>query len=265
MKKPIIIVVGHEKGGTGKSTISNHLSIGMLYANPNMKIAIIDTDVRQATTNVFFTARNNFSKDLIQPTFRLIKLSTNDSKEKSLIEDYVLLTTLLAEFSDYDLIIIDTAGSYSNPVILSLLKADILLTPVTDSFLDIDVLVRISDKNLVYGPYTNLVFEKNQERLLKDIPPIKWFLIRNRAPSTAHTNSDICLDLLTRIGKNINASLLYTIKERVVYKEMFRYGLTIFDIIHLYANEITTNRLYALEEMNNFIELISKEIENIYI
>ena len=105
MKKPIIIVVGHEKGGTGKSTISNHLSIGMLYANPNMKIAIIDTDVRQATTNIFFTARNNFSKDLIQPTFRLIKLSTNDSKEKSLIEDYVLLTTLLAEFSDYDLII----------------------------------------------------------------------------------------------------------------------------------------------------------------
>ena len=260
MKKPTIIVIGHEKGGTGKSTIGNHLSIGFLYANPNMKVAIIDTDIRQSTTGVFFSARDEFSKELIKPTFRLMKLSSNDSKEQSLKEDFATLNIMLSEFSDYDVVIIDTAGSYSNPVILSLLKADILITPVTDSFLDIDVLVRISDKNLVYGPYTNLVFEKNQQRLINNIPPLKWFIVRNRAPSTAHTNSDVCLDLLSKICKNINATLLYTIKERVVYKEMFRYGLTIFDIVHLYANEITSNRLYALEEMDNFVKLVINEI-----
>ena len=44
-KKPYIIVLGNEKGGTGKSTLSMHLIVHLLRLG--FKIGSIDIDARQ--------------------------------------------------------------------------------------------------------------------------------------------------------------------------------------------------------------------------
>ena len=45
--KAHIVVVANEKGGTGKSTLSMHLAIKLLYEN--FKVAVIDLDGRQGS------------------------------------------------------------------------------------------------------------------------------------------------------------------------------------------------------------------------
>ena len=50
-----VIVIGNEKGGAGKSTVSMHLSVSLLRMNK--KVGIIDLDVRQRTLTRYLENR----------------------------------------------------------------------------------------------------------------------------------------------------------------------------------------------------------------
>src|ERR1700759_2267414 len=52
-----VIVLGNEKGGTGKSTLSIHLTIALLKAG--YRVASIDLDVRQRTLTRFLANRRS--------------------------------------------------------------------------------------------------------------------------------------------------------------------------------------------------------------
>ena len=52
-----IIVVGNEKGGSGKSTTAMHVVIGLLRLG--LKVASIDLDIRQGTLSRFIENRQN--------------------------------------------------------------------------------------------------------------------------------------------------------------------------------------------------------------
>src|SRR6202012_3038854 len=54
-----VIVVGNEKGGAGKATISIHLAVALLKAG--RKVACIDLDTRQQTLTRFFENRKSWS------------------------------------------------------------------------------------------------------------------------------------------------------------------------------------------------------------
>ena len=56
--KTHIIVIGNEKGGTGKSTLAMHLAIRLM--NENFKIAVIDLDGRQGSLTKYIENRRNF-------------------------------------------------------------------------------------------------------------------------------------------------------------------------------------------------------------
>ena len=55
-----VIVVGNEKGGTGKSTVSIHLSVALLKAG--FRVATVDLDTRQQTLTRFFENRGSWAK-----------------------------------------------------------------------------------------------------------------------------------------------------------------------------------------------------------
>ena len=60
-----VIVVGNEKGGAGKSTISIHLAVALLKAGH--KVACIDLDTRQQTLTRFFENRKSWSANAPWP------------------------------------------------------------------------------------------------------------------------------------------------------------------------------------------------------
>jgi chromosome partitioning protein len=52
---PYVIVVGSEKGGTGKSTTAIHLAVAMMKLG--FRVGTIDLDARQGTLSAFFRNR----------------------------------------------------------------------------------------------------------------------------------------------------------------------------------------------------------------
>ena len=55
-----VIVIGNEKGGSGKSTTSFHLAIYLLYQG--YKVASIDVDSRQQTFTTYVKNRRNWAQ-----------------------------------------------------------------------------------------------------------------------------------------------------------------------------------------------------------
>ena len=82
---PRIIVLGNEKGGSGKSTAALHLVVGLLQAG--RKVGCIDVDARQATLTRYIENRRVFaaakSVELPMPEVRTVKISTSRGESSS--------------------------------------------------------------------------------------------------------------------------------------------------------------------------------------
>lgn len=258
---PFTIVFGHEKGGTGKSTLCSHSAVGLLYHLNNCKIGIIDLDMRQGTTYNFFKHRELHAFPLLHPT-KYVGLKQNNGPDlnKNITKDIQDLEETINEMAmeGIEYVLIDTAGSHSSFSVSSISKANLLITPLSDSFIDINVLARVDQNNKVYrrGPYVDTVLEQKKEKMLKNPgSPFWWMLVRNRVSNVHYENSEICEETLKNICRNIGCELGYTISDRVVYKETFNYGLTIFDIPTL-AHDMSLTKIKAHKEMNGLISKI---------
>ena len=110
----MIIVVGHTKGGVGKSTLSFNLAHA-LYGT-GKKVKIVDLDFQQ--TLQFVNALNEDSKmEVLQP----------QTAEE-----------LLAIFEDYDgYLVVDVGGFDSDINRLAMSKADKILVPISSSVTEV--------------------------------------------------------------------------------------------------------------------------------
>ena len=81
-KRAQVIVLGNEKGGSGKSTAAMHVIVGLL--RDGYKVGAIDLDARQATLGLYLEARAAFAKargiDLPQPASVAVQRSDLDSR-----------------------------------------------------------------------------------------------------------------------------------------------------------------------------------------
>ena len=91
-----------------------------------------------------------------------------------------------------DYIVIDTPG---NDTILgghAHSHADVLVTPINDSFIDLDVIARLSPLDLqVTGPghYTESVWEQRALKQARDKTDTDWIVLRNRLGAWNPTTS----------------------------------------------------------------------------
>jgi len=109
-----IIVLGNEKGGTGKSTLAMHIVVGLLEAGK--KVAVIDLDARQKSVARYLQNRQAFM-DAGGAEVKLPKLSVVRQSEKGVIknreqDDQENLQNVLNEYRhDVDFIVIDCPGN----------------------------------------------------------------------------------------------------------------------------------------------------------
>ncbi len=258
MKDPFIITFAHEKGGTGKSTLSTHLAIGLMYYNKNFKVSFVDLDSRQLSSWNFFNSRINYKYN-VPNLFKCEKLTTSlkDSKKDSFNDDCSNLYLKIHSLKESDFIILDVAGSYNNYMVAALSITDLLITPVNESFFDIDSIINLSkmDKSIMSGPFYTTVFEERKQRALKKQESLHWSVIINRASPIYSDNSQKIQATLKQISKNLNFSLDYTVKDRQIYKELCDHGLTIFDVPGL-ASDINMVKMKAHSEMDQMVYTI---------
>src|SRR6266478_7395582 len=137
-----VIVLGNEKGGSGKSTTAMHIAVSLLKAG--QRVATIDLDSRQKTFTHYVENRRNWAKRcggrLKAPThFCVSSGSTRKLDENEAIEFTRFSDALASIERAYDFLVIDTPGTDNHLTRLAHSMADTLVTPINDSYVDFDV------------------------------------------------------------------------------------------------------------------------------
>ena len=230
-----MIVLGNEKGGTGKSTTAMHLAVAL--AEAGHKVGCLDLDGRQATLTRYMTNRKAFAKKhalrISMPAHSCIQRSEARDRGQAEREETARFEAALLAFKDCRFIVIDTPGNDSHLCRLGHACADALITPLNDSFVDIDVLARIDhDRHEVIepSPYARMIDEQNRRRAAQGRAPLDWIVMRNRLTPLDTRNSREMAGLLDQLSARLGFRIEPGLSERVVFRELFYHGLTLLDL-----------------------------------
>jgi chromosome partitioning protein len=248
--RPYVIVIGNEKGGTGKSTTAMHLIVAL--AKLGFKLGSIDLDARQSSLSRYIANRREYAEEsgeaLEMPSHRGVLQSEHEMRSEAQAEERNRLRRAFADLASCDFVVVDTPGSDAYLSRLAHQHADTLITPINDSFLDIDVLAQIDRRRReVMAPsrYSQMVWEQNNRRVLSGQPPIDWVVMRNRLSHVEARNKREIAALLIQLSRRIGFRLAPGFGERVVYRELFLKGLTILDLPEAEGSGLTPNTSHA--------------------
>jgi len=233
--RPRIIVLGNEKGGSGKSTAAMHLIVGLLRAGK--RVGSIDIDSRQATLTRYLENRAVLAEkkgvDLPLPTHRLIPRAKPNEPNGPADEAERFTAALDFLSRTSDLIVIDTPGSDDALSRLAHSCADTLITPMNDSFVDFDLLAKVDpDTHKILRPslYSEMVWEQKKRRAMRDGGSIDWIVMRNRLGSTEAKNKRAVGEVLEALARRIGFRIAPGFGDRVIFRELFLSGLTLLDL-----------------------------------
>ncbi len=264
-KKTHIFVIGNEKGGAGKTTCSIHLITGLLYKG--YKVISIDVDTRQQSLSNYLINRDiynskNPANKVIIPTqhYTMQEGSSNNIEKKEKEEEISFTQILNKSYNNCDYIVIDTPGSYTYLSRLAHSYADTVITPINDSFLDLDVIAKIKDEhcnNFSPSIYSQMLWEQKMEKAARDKGSINWILMRNRLSSINANNKIKIHQAIKKIAKRIAFSTTTGFSERVIFKELFFQGLTLDDLPHTCLKKtLNISHIAAREELRVFLDAI---------
>ena len=123
----MIVLVGGQKGGTGKSTVATNLAAWL--ANKGKDVMLVDGNSAQGTASNWAARRED------------TEYASISCVEKS----EALHKSLMDLSSRYEEVIVDTGGQDSKEFRTALLAADILVTPIRPSQADAETLLYVAD------------------------------------------------------------------------------------------------------------------------
>lgn len=260
-----IIVLGNEKGGSGKSTTAMHVAIGLLRLG--YRVGSIDLDARQGTFSHYMANRFEYSThhklSLPIPLHFPIERSKADTVSAQEEQDRDFLNMALEELNaQKDFIVIDTPGSDTFLGQLAHSYADILITPMNDSFVDLDVLARINPETKEIkstSVYTKMVLAQKEIRKTRDGGTIDWIVMRNRLSSLDARNKREVGELLESISYKLGFRLAPGFGERVIFRELFLKGMTLLDLKEDPHHQMTLSAVSARQEIRELLRVIAPE------
>lgn len=233
--QPRVIVLGNEKGGTGKSTVSMHTITYLL--KHGYTVASIDIDARQGTLSRYLQNRlvqkNGGRSDLAVPDHFEILNSQLDNRQEAEADDTGRFNEVFEKCQNHDFIVIDTPGNNTFLSRYAHSHADMIITPINDSFIDLDMLVRLdptSKEILKPSLYAENVWEQKKTKAIRNQGTIDWVVVRNRK-NIAHAKGKNSIEpILSALSKRIGFRFVCGFSERIIFKELFLEGMTLTDI-----------------------------------
>ena len=258
-----IIVLGNEKGGSGKSTTAMHLAVGLMKLG--QKVGVIDIDSRQRTISRYIENRAAFAREqqawMPVPESAVIPRSDKPSRAEMEADEREAFVGALARLArDNDVVIIDSPGSDHFLARLAHSFADTLITPINDSFIDLDVLARVDPETLkVLGPsvYAEMVWNEKKTRAIRDRGTIDWVVMRNRLSSTESRNQRDMSRVVEQLSRRVGFRVAPGFGDRVIYRELFLRGLPMLDLRDVDANiSLSMSHIAARHEVRGLIEAL---------
>src|SRR3546814_8932090 len=115
-------------------------------------------------------------------------------------------------------------------------RADTLVTPINDSFIDFDLIGQVDPETFqVTRPsfYAELIWDTRKTRAKTDGRTIDWIVLRNRLQHVDAHNMRRVGEALTQLSRRVGFRVIPGLGERVIYRELFPAGLTLLDKAHL--------------------------------
>lgn len=232
-----VIVVGNEKGGTGKSTVSIHLTVALLKAG--YRVASIDLDTRQKTLTRFLENRHSFAASahwpVEMPFHHALERGGSANVQDNETHEFAAFAEAISQVEHaYEFVVIDTPASDSYLMRLAHSLADTLVSPVNESYIDVDVFSRVHHDRGQRGAiahYADLVLEARRRRRLVDGGIIDWILLRNRLASLKSNNARQIEKSISRLAVELQFRPAEGLHDRVIFRELFPIGLTALDPI----------------------------------
>ena len=237
-RKPAhVFIVGNEKGGSGKTTTTMHLIVSLLRLG--FTVGSMDIDARQRSLTRYIENRRqtitNANQALPLPhhivvqksPFQMLTEAEADERER-------FLKGLSRIYYTNDFVVIDTPGSDTYLARLAHSFADTVITPINDSFLDLDVLANVDGQTMkVIKPsiYSEMVWEQKLARAKRDGGSIEWIVMRNRLSNIDARNKRHMTTALSELSRRIGFRVAPGFSERVIFREMFLQGLTVLDVL----------------------------------
>lgn len=258
-----IIVVGNEKGGAGKSTVSMHLATAL--ARMGHKVGTLDLDLRQKTLGRYIHSRRTFLKDegldLPTPDYEdLPEIDQSELKPGENAYDHRLSKAVAGLEPDQDFILIDCPGSHTRLSQVAHSLADTLITPLNDSFIDFDLLAH-TDTNgeEITGPsvYSEMVWNARQLRAQAGLAPMDWVVVRNRTGAQAMINKEKMARVIEKLSKRIGFRTAPGFNERVIFRELFSRGLTLLDLRDIGVKGLNISNVAARQELRDLVKALN--------
>lgn len=260
-KRPYIIAFGNEKGGSGKSTTAMHVFVAL--ARRGLRVGALDLDLRQKSFFRYIDNRKNWCErkgvELILPERIAIEASKDPDREKSWAIEGERFNEAINKLSENcDVILIDCPGAHSNLSRLGHSRADTLVTPMNDSFIDFDLLARIDPKTFtISGPsvYAEMVWETRKLRAQIGLGSTDWVVVRNRMPIEDAANKRRVGEMLQQLSDRIGFRIAQGLSERPIFREMFLSGLTLMDLRDT-GDQLDMSKIAARQEVRELMKTL---------
>jgi len=265
--KPVsahVIVLGNEKGGSGKSTTAMHVAVALLQAG--QRVATIDLDSRQRSFTHYIENRRDWAAraniKLTLPQHYCVARGFGLRLDEIEAQEFAAFADAIgAVEQSHDFVVIDTPGADSYLMRLAHSMADTLITPLNDSFVDFDVLGAVDPATFeVTGVshYAEMVREARRQRRLVDGGLTDWVVVRNRLSTLGSRNKRLVGEGVDELAKQLGFRAIDGFAERVVYREFFPRGLTALDDINedTLGQRPNPSHVTARDEVNGLMEVL---------
>jgi chromosome partitioning protein len=230
-----VVVLGNEKGGSGKSTTALHIAVALMKAG--QRVATIDLDSRQQSFTHYIENRRAWAErariKLEMPTHYCVARAEGNSLEANEAQEFNNFSDAISKIEHtHDVVVVDTPGNDTYLMRLAHSMADTLVTPLNDSFVDFDVLATLDPTNFTVtgeSHYANMVRDARRQRRLVDGRLTDWIVVRNRLAALGSRNKRLVGEGINELSKRMGFRSVDGFAERVVYREFFPRGLTALD------------------------------------
>jgi chromosome partitioning protein len=230
-----VVVLGNEKGGSGKSTTAMHVAVALM--NVGQRVATIDLDSRQRSFTHYVENRRAWARhagiDLKVPVhFCVARGAKLKLDENEAIEFAGFAEAIASVEQSHDFVVVDTPGTDSYLTRLAHSMADTLITPLNDSFVDFDVLGTVDATTFAVtgeSHYAEMVRDARRQRRLIDGTRMDWVVVRNRLSMLGSRNKRLIGEGLSELANRLGFRCADGLAERVIYREFFPRGLSALD------------------------------------
>ena len=233
-KRPPVVVWGNAKGGVGKSTLALHFALQCMH--DGLRVACLDVDGDQGTLFRSIENRKLYCQQhkLPLPIPEIIRFRPSQHTEIQSAQS--ALDACIAQYQQHaDLIVMDTQGSDTSLGRYAHQCANVLVSPVTESPLDLDLFVNITEiqeqhnHKLPLGSYAHMVWEQRLKKVAQTKEPLEWIVVRNRVGHQVSRNQLQLEKILQSLAPRIGFHIAPVVGDRTIFRELFAYGLTVLD------------------------------------